>query len=585
MNQILRIGQEIEGFLVKEYCKTYGANNAQSYKVGDTKGNTFIMKIMVDGCSSVEFNETVCGLMKDKYSLPKLLATGTVNIESIDYRYIVRSMNEGVRLSELLDDGHVYSWEEAVIIIQQVLSALCVLHSYGVIHNDVTPRNVFVDDYDATLVGLGHLSSAIKAVARLKKTHLNPWYLAPETFRNRFNEKSDIFSAGALFYTMLFGFEPWHEFQIEAKSVSDLREVRKIPVSDICSRENKLTKEQKEILCKMLAPDYDERFDSVEEVIFAISDNLKRSYQDNKEARVGMKEELDVEAAVVEKDTDSDLPQGFDAVAGMNSVKEMLSEEVMYVLKNPEKVKKYRLKVPNGMLFYGPPGCGKTFIAEKFAQETQLPMIMVKASDIGSTYVHGTQGKIKELFDKACAKAPTILCFDELDGMVPDRSRATSEAISGEVNEFLTQLNNCSDRGIFVIGTTNRPNMIDPAILRSGRLDNMVYIPMPDEDARKDLFRIHLMGRPLDEAVDFDELARATEGYVASDIELIVNKAALEASRNDELISQEVLMKRVSITRRSVSDKDRAFYDEMNRQMQSLPKKEERRKIGFVTGY
>ena len=89
----------------------------------------------------------------------------------------------------------------------------------------------------------------------------------------------------------------------------------------------------------------------------------------------------------------------------------------------------------------------------------------------------------------------------------------------------------------------------------------------------------------LDEDVDFDELARATEGYVASDIELIVNKAALEASRNDELISQEVLMKRVSITRRSVSDKDRAFYDEMNRQMQSLPKKEERKKIGFVTGY
>lgn len=585
MNQILRIGQEIEGFLVKEYCKTYGANNAQSYKVADTKGNTFIMKIMVDGCSSVEFNETVCSLMKDKYSLPKLLATGIVNIESIDYRYIVRSMNEGVRLSELLEQGHVYAWEEAVIIIQQVLSALCVMHSCGVIHNDVTPRNVFVDDYDATLVGFGNISSAIKAVVRLNKAHLNPWYLAPETFRNRFNEKSDIFSAGALFYTMLFGFEPWHEFQIEASSVSDLREVRKIPVSDICSRENKLTNEQKELLCKMLAPDYDERFDSVEEVIFAISDNLKRSYQDSKEARAGLKKELDVEAAVVEKDTDSDLPQGFDAVAGMNSVKEMLSEEVMYVLKNPEKVKKYRLKVPNGMLFYGPPGCGKTFIAEKFAQETQLPMIMVKASDIGSTYVHGTQGKIKELFDKACAKAPTILCFDELDGMVPDRSRATNEAISGEVNEFLTQLNNCSDRGIFVIGTTNRPNMIDPAILRSGRLDNMVYIPMPDEEARKDLFRIHLMGRPLDEAVDLDELARVTEGYVASDIELIVNKAALEASRNDELISQEVLMKRVSITRRSVSDKDRAFYDEINRQMLSLPKKEERKRIGFVTGY
>jgi transitional endoplasmic reticulum ATPase len=127
--------------------------------------------------------------------------------------------------------------------------------------------------------------------------------------------------------------------------------------------------------------------------------------------------------------------------------------------------------------------------------------------------------------------------------------------------------------------------MIDPALLRSGRLDNLIYIPMPDEEARKDLFRIHLTGRPLDEDLDFGELATATEGYVASDIELIVNKAALEASKFDASISQELLMRRISITRRSVSDKERAFYDEMSRQMESPPRKEERKRIGFVTGY
>ena len=585
MNQILKIGQEVAGFRVTEYCKTYGANNAQSYKVVDDKGVTSIMKIMVDGCASVEFAEIATGLMKAKYSLPRLLGTGTVNIESIDYQYLVREMNEGVRLSHLMDDGQVFTWEEAVIIIQQVLSALCVMHMSGIVHNDVTPRNVFIDDFDVTLVGFGHLSPAHKAVARLDKSHLNPWYMAPETFRNRFNVKSDIFSAGALLYTMIFGTEPWREYQPDAASVSDLREARMTPASVICSKEDRLTRAQKEILCKMLEPDLDKRYESVQDVVFAIADNIKHSHENTQETNVGQDDGIGVDAGVVEMDPDSDLPQGFAAVAGMTGVKAMLSDEVMYVLKNPDKVKKYRLKVPNGMLFYGPPGCGKTFIANKFAQESQLSFMMVKASDIGSTFVHGTQGKIKELFDKASANAPTILCFDELDGMVPDRSRVTSEAISGEVNEFLTQLNNCSDRGIFVIGTTNRPNMIDPALLRSGRLDNLIYIPMPDEEARKDLFRIHLTGRPLDEDLDFGELASATEGYVASDIELIVNKAALEASKADASISQELLMRRISITRRSVSDKERAFYDEMNRQMESSPRKEERKRIGFVTGH
>jgi transitional endoplasmic reticulum ATPase len=168
--------------------------------------------------------------------------------------------------------------------------------------------------------------------------------------------------------------------------------------------------------------------------------------------------------------------------------------------------------------------------------------------------------------------------------MVPDRSKVTSDGAAGEVNEFLSQLNNCSDRGIFVIGTTNRPNMIDPAVLRSGRMDHLIYIPMPDVEARKELFRIHLSGRPQTEDIDLDALAGLTEGYVASDIELIVNKAALAAAKKDVLISQEILEQRIPMIRKSVSESDRESYEAVRQQMESKSKTGERRRIGFVTG-
>lgn len=115
-------------------------------------------------------------------------------------------------------------------------------------------------------------------------------------------------------------------------------------------------------------------------------------------------------------------------------------------------------------------------------------------------------------------------------------------------------LDGCSERGIFVIGTTNRPEMIDPAILRSGRMDHLIYIPMPDREARRELFRIHLDGRLTEDDIDTDTLARMTDGYVASDIEIIVNKTALVSARDDVPISQRRLEERIGITRRSVSE-------------------------------
>ena len=591
MNATLNIGHEVGNFTVVKYLKTYGLNNAESYRVTDAEGNDAIMKLMVDGCSSLEFSQEVCELMSQTKAMPSVMDQGVINVNCIDYKFMVRESVDGVKLSELLDLGITYTWEEAVPIVMQVLAALTVLHRKGIFHNDVNPSNVILDDFTATLIGLSHLSPETRGRINFVTKDLNPWYMAPETFRRRFNAKTDIFSTGALLYRLLFGIEPWRTPDMEVSSVSELREVRRIPVDEICDRNpnRQLEDHQKLILARMLAQDYEDRYASVEEVmeVLAVGDSKKGIFDSKFAEKYGglpLVEKTIGEESSVAAENDQKAGNGFADVAGLENVKTLLADEVMFVLKNPEKAKQYRLKAPNGMLFYGPPGCGKTYVAEKFAQESRLNFVMIKASDLGSIYIHGTQGKIKELFDDAAAKAPTVLCFDELDGMVPDRSKVTSEGAAGEVNEFLSQLNNCSDRGIFVIGTTNRPNMIDPAVLRSGRMDHLIYIPMPDAEARKELFRIHLLGRPQAEDIDLDDLAGLTEGYVASDIELIVNKTALVAAKKDVPLSQELLKERIPMIRKSVSESDRETYEAVRQQMESKPKREERRRIGFVTG-
>ena len=592
MNATLNIGHEVGNFIVVKYLKTYGPNNAESYRVTDAEGNDAIMKLMVDGCSSLEFSQEVCELMSQTKAMPSVMEHGVINVNCIDYKFMVRESVDGVKLSELLDMGITYTWEEAVPIVMQVLAALAVLHRKGIFHNDVNPGNVILDDFTATLIGLSHLSPETRGRINFVTKDLNPWYMAPETFRRRFDAKTDIFSAGVLLYRLVFGVEPWKSPEMEVSSVSELREVRRIPVDEICDRNpnRQLDEHQKLILSRMLAQDYEDRYASVEEVMEVLVAGVSKEdsrWEEEREKAIGGTTILEREVGkklTTGAEVEQKAGNGFADVAGLENVKTLLADEVMFVLKNPEKAKQYRLKAPNGMLFYGPPGCGKTYVAEKFAQESRLNFVMIKASDLGSIYIHGTQGKIKELFDEAAAKAPTVLCFDELDGMVPDRSKVTSEGAAGEVNEFLSQLNNCSDRGIFVIGTTNRPNMIDPAVLRSGRMDHLIYIPMPDAEARKELFRIHLLGRPQAEDIDLDDLAGLTEGYVASDIELIVNKTALVAAKKDVPLSQELLKERIPMIRKSVSESDRETYEAVRQQMESKPKREERRRIGFVTG-
>lgn len=436
------------------------------------------------------------------------------------------------------------------------------------------------------IIGMGHLSHRCNGRASFCTKDLNNWYRAPETFKGIYDEQSDIFSVGALLHTMLEGFEPWGITSDALGPDVDKNQLKHIrTVGDEIIDDMHLTKEQKVILAKMIALDYDERYRSVNDVIKDLPRGTVAEPSKESLAHTEHRGNGSVESAIEKRiNTDEIKPRtggGFADVAGMESVKSMLYKDVMFVMQNKEKAAKYRLKAPNGALFYGPPGCGKTFIAEKFAEESHLNFMMVKASDLGSIYIHGTQGKIAELFEEAAKKAPAVICFDELDGMVPDRSTIHNEGASGEVNEFLSQLNNCSERGIFVIGTSNRPEKIDPAILRTGRMDKMVYIPMPDVEARKELFKIHLADRYCDESIDLDELAKQSDGYVASDICFMVNASALEAAIADVPISQELVIAEMRKARRSVTQDDAADYERMRKKFEQQTPRQERRRIGF----
>ena len=172
-------------------------------------------------------------------------------------------------------------------------------------------------------------------------------------------------------------------------------------------------------------------------------------------------------------------------------LKEQLRSDVIDLLQAPEQAKALGLSIPNGLLFYGPPGCGKTFFAEKFAEEAKINYQYIKCSDVASPYIHGGQDKIAAIFDNARKNAPTILFFDEIDAMIKDRSKQDNVSMAGEVNEFLAQLNICGQDGVLVIGATNKPNEIDEAALRAGRLELKYYIPQPDLPTRTAIFEIN----------------------------------------------------------------------------------------------
>ena len=265
----------------------------------------------------------------------------------------------------------------------------------------------------------------------------------------------------------------------------------------------------------------------------------------DKVTAIALKERLKREAGLIRM-PDLSPPQSrpsakfantWKGVAGMRELKAMLERDVILPLQEPEIYARYRLELPNGILLYGPPGCGKTFIARKLADVAGFFFFEVKPGDLASPYVHGTQGRIHTLFKNAREKAPCMLFFDEFDAMIPNRSGdSVSHHYATEVNEFLVQLNACGKDRLLVIGATNLLNRIDSAARRPGRLDKKFFVGPPDYEARLELLRLGIKGRPK-ETLDLHDLALQMENYTCAEIEHVVNEAARLALESQRLIT------------------------------------------------
>jgi len=225
----------------------------------------------------------------------------------------------------------------------------------------------------------------------------------------------------------------------------------------------------------------------------------------------------------------------WDAVGGLEGVKDNLREAVEWPLKNPERFTRLGINPPKGILLHGPPGCGKTLLARVVATESEANFISVRGPEIFSKWVGESEKAIREIFRKARMAAPSIIFFDEFDALVPSRGSAADSRVTERViSQLLTEIDGLlSLQNVVVLAATNRPDIIDPAVLRPGRFDRRVYVPPPDEEARLKILRIKTEKMPLDETVNLETLARRMDGYSGADIDSVVREAGLSALRRN----------------------------------------------------
>ena len=221
-------------------------------------------------------------------------------------------------------------------------------------------------------------------------------------------------------------------------------------------------------------------------------------------------------------------------VGGLGTTKERLRETIQWPLDYPEVFESLDMQAAKGVLMYGPPGTGKTLLAKAVANEAESNFISIKGPELLNKYVGESEKGVREVFSKARENAPTVIFFDEIDAIAGERGQRMGDSGVGErvVSQLLTELDGLEDlEDVVVIATSNRPDLIDSALLRPGRLDRHVHVPVPDEEGRRAIFQVHTRDKPLADDVDLDSLARRTEGYVGADLEAVAREAALAASR------------------------------------------------------
>lgn len=584
VKSILTKGQTIDNkYSVNFFLKK--GSYAETYRVQNEAKETKFLKLFdFSKLHRTQFTESgeileIEILKQIKHSnLLKFIDSGNIVIENQKLAYLVLDFVSGETLADKMKRDNTLNVYEAKSIILSVLNGLNYLHNKQIIHNDITNQNVMLDLSGKVeipkIIDFGYARFLKQSNKDFLKDGLNLFYTANETFNKVFSFQSDIYSVGALYYHLLTGLPPY--FIEISKYKSD-----KIQLEDVILDErkkplkfsDKIDEQTQNIIRKALQPKAENRFKSVKEFIQTLNGELEVELliPEEKVAKIQPKENI--------------KGKGFSAIAGMQELKNTIQLDVIDALNEKEKYAEYGLTIPNGMLLYGPPGCGKTFFAEKMAEEIGFNFYQIKPSDIQSKWVNASQENIKNLFDEARQNAPSIIFIDEIDALVPSRDTSNiSHMNTSAVNEFLAQMNNCGDDGIFIVGATNRPNAIDPAILRSGRLDKHIYLPPPDFEARKLMFELYLKKRPTEIGLNYEELAKATENYVSSDIKFLCDEASRKALKQDTRITKPIVLETIKSNKPSISKTELDSYLVIKAKMDGENNNSNQRpRIGFRT--
>ena len=509
----------------------------------------------------------------DNVNVVRYVDNGEVRKGNAVYHYLVTEFYRGMLLLDAVRQEGRFDLEDAVQITLCVLSGLSFIHSRALIHNDIRPSNIMLQELEdgmlmPTVIDLGHISYMVKGRPTFADEDLMPYFRAPETFRAVYTVKSDIFSTGALLYFLLFGKAPWEDMDLRAFDGDKQKiaeEVKKARKQDLVleTEDVKLPDYMKAILLKALAKKPEDRFASAGEFAQALFEQVmpelaKRMEEEapNTNAQPEQKQVNNGPTITIKKGSGS----GFDNVTGRNELKEQLRKEVLFALQNPEKAKAYKLPTINGVLLYGPPGCGKSLVLSSFAEELGYNYTIIKGPEMGHIYQEGVLDNLQRVFDAAEIKAPFVICIDELEFLAPNPNAEGEENVTPQISALYGMMNECSKKGILVVATTNRPDLIDQSIMRIGCFDRVFFVPQPDFEARKDIFMAHLKDRPCED-IDFDELARMSDDFNAGDITEAVNEAAMTAAYNDVPISQKILMDVLKYKNPTYSTKTRIGFN------------------------
>lgn len=567
-DSVFKKGDRVDDYYQVQFF-LYEDELSETYRVKTNKDELKFLKLIKPEISSILevelLNEKLRRISANsQQSILECSELETLLIEGDEQYYFVHDFVHGESLKQVLNRDITIQPYDACKIISSILSVVIKSDAYS--SQVFLPDNVFIsyleDDIVAKVLPVD-LSQYIKEEVTMTRYSL--------AYQSQKDENNCQYSLATLLYRCLFGHLPWHydiEWIATHKAVKyqvlSYRDSNPLKQSTFYSQY--VPYDLKNILFQSLInieiAQFTEKLDSF------IKQYYEFPYHEEVDISTSDVKEEVMPSQLTESLTHSRFKQyknpnvGLNKIAGMRELKALLTTDIIEPLNNKDTYIKYGIKPLNGILFYGPPGCGKTFIGKQLAAELGYTFFEIKPSDLASIYVHGTQEKIGKLFTEASLKAPSVIFIDEVDAIMPSRDSANmGQHYSSEVNEFLAQLTECSEKGILTIMATNRPDAIDSAILRTGRVDKTVYIPLPDFDTRREMLRMLLEGRPVDSDIDLESIAMLLASYTSSDINYIVNEAAKLALKQGSEIKNRHLKEVLRKTKSSVSNEQLRKYD------------------------